>query len=77
MEIPRLGVEMELQLLTRTAATPMPDPSCIFHLHHSLQQHQILNPVREARDQTRILMDTSWFLTAEPQQELQNEAMLT
>ena len=35
--------------------------SCIFHLHHSSQQHWILNPVSEARDRTRILMDTSWF----------------
>ena len=31
-------------------------------LHHSSQQHQILNPFREARDGTRILMDTSWLL---------------
>ena len=28
-------------------------------LHHSLQQCQILNPLSEARDQTRNLMDTS------------------
>ena len=27
-------------------------------LHHSSQQHRILNPSREARDQTFILMDT-------------------
>ena len=25
---------------------------------HSLQQHQILNPLMEARDQTHTLMDT-------------------
>ena len=28
-------------------------------LHHNSQQHQILNPESEARDQTCILMDTS------------------
>ena len=26
-----------------------------------LQQHWILNPMREARDQTHILIDTSWI----------------
>ena len=30
------------------------------NLHHSSQQHQILNPLSEARDQTCILRDTSW-----------------
>ena len=28
-------------------------------LHHNSWQHWILNPLGEARDQTRILMDTS------------------
>ena len=28
-------------------------------LHHSSQQHRILNPLSEARDLTHILMDTS------------------
>ena len=27
--------------------------------HHSLWQHQMLNPLSEARDQTHILLDTS------------------
>ena len=26
------------------------DPSCLCYLHHSSWQHQILNPLREARD---------------------------
>ena len=39
-------------------ATATPDPSCICDLCHSLWQHWILNPVREARDQTRIPTDT-------------------
>ena len=29
-------------------------------LHHSSPQHQILNPLSEARDQIHILMDISW-----------------
>jgi len=33
-------------------------PSHIGNLHHSSQQHQILNPRREARDQTHVLTDT-------------------
>ena len=28
-------------------------------LHHSSRKHQIFNPLSEARDRTRILMDTS------------------
>ena len=60
MEVPRLGVKSELQLLAYTAATAMSDPSCVFDLHHSSQQCQILNPLSEARDGTHILMDTSW-----------------
>ena len=31
----------------------------ICNLHGNARQHQILNPLSEARDQTRILMDTS------------------
>jgi len=58
MEVPRLGVELELQLLAYTRATAMPDLSLTFGLCHSLWQHQTLNPLSEARDQTRILMDT-------------------
>ena len=36
-----------------------PDPSHIYDLCHSSQQHQILNPLREARDRTRILTDVA------------------
>ena len=58
MEVPRLGVELELQLPAYPTATATPDPSHACHLHHSLHQCQTLNPLREARDQTHILMDT-------------------
>ena len=50
------GVELELQLPACSAATPMPDPSHICDLHHSSRQYRILNPLSEARDQTRTLM---------------------
>ena len=56
MEVPRLGVESELQLLAYATATAMPNPSLICC---SLQQCGILNPLIEARDGTHILMDTS------------------
>ena len=55
MEIPRLGVELELQLPAYTTATEMPDLSHVCDLHHSSQQHQILNPLGEARDRTHNL----------------------
>ena len=43
MEVPRLGVQSELQLPAYTAATAMWDPSRVCHLHHSSWQCQILN----------------------------------
>ena len=52
MEVPRLGVKSELQLPAYTTATATPDPRLICSLHHGSQQCQILNPLREARDQT-------------------------
>ena len=35
MEVPRLGVKLELYLLTYTIVKAMPDPGCICDLHHS------------------------------------------
>ena len=71
MEVPRLGVKSELQLPAYATATAMQDPNHVWDLHHSSQQHQIINPLSEARDQTCILMDPSHgSLTAEPQREL-------
>ena len=54
IKVPRLRAELELQPLAYTRTTAMPDPSCVYDLHHSSRQHQILG---EARDQTHILMD--------------------
>ena len=39
MEVPRLGVELELQLPPCTTARATPDGSCISDLHHSSWQH--------------------------------------
>ena len=72
MEVPRLGLELELQRPDYATAIATRDLSCICNLYHSLQKQGILSPLSEARDQTRILMDTSQFVTAEPCQELQN-----
>ena len=61
MEVPRLGVECELQLPAYTTATAMPDLSSICNLHHTSQQCQIFNPLSEARYRTWILMGTRWI----------------
>ena len=57
MEVPRLGMESELQLLPYTTSTAMWDPVCI--CDHSSRQCWMLDPLSEARDWTCILMDTS------------------
>ena len=45
MEVPRLGVESELQLPAYATATAPLDLSHICDLHHSLQQCQTLTPL--------------------------------
>ena len=62
MEVPRLGVESELQLPASTTATAMRDPSHICDLHHSSWQPWVLNPLSKARDRIHFLMDTSQVL---------------
>ena len=62
MQVPGLGVELELQLSAYPTATATPDLSCVCSLRHSLWQHQILNPLSEAKDGTCILMDASGVL---------------
>ena len=57
MEVPSLGVQLELQLPANATATQNLSHTC--NLHHSPQQPQILNPLSKGRDQTCILMDTS------------------
>ena len=62
MEVPELGVKLELHLLAYTTVTAMRDPSCVCDLLGTLRQDQILNTVRETRDQTCTVMDTSQVL---------------
>ena len=57
MEVPRLGVELELQLPAYTTATAMPDPSRVCDLYHSSWQRRILNTLRP-----EVTPETSWFL---------------
>ena len=59
MEVPRLGIQSKLKPLAYATTTAMRDPSHVCDLYHSSQQHQILNPLSKARDQTHILMDAS------------------
>ena len=49
MEVPRLKVKLELQLLAYTTATVAPDPSCVCDLHGNArylthERGQALNP---------------------------------
>ena len=52
----RLGDESELQLLAYTTATAVQDPSHVCKLQYSSWQHQILNPLSKAKDETCVLM---------------------
>ena len=48
--------------VTYATATTTLDPSHICDIRRSLWQHWTLNPLSEARDRTRIFMDTSQVL---------------
>ena len=49
MEVPKLGIQLELQLLAcATATATTPDLNHICDLRYCLQQHWILNPLSEA-----------------------------
>ena len=71
MEVPRPEFKSVLHPSANTASTEMPELSHICDLHHSSWQRQILNPLREAKYQTCILMNTSqihfcWATTGTP-----------
>ena len=53
MEVPRLGIQVELQLLAYTTDMVM------HHVLHSSQQWQILNTLSEPKNWTHILLDAS------------------
>ena len=62
MKVPRLGVELELQLLAYATATVIWDPRGTCSLYCSLQQCQILNPLSEVR----IKPASSWIIGSSP-----------
>ena len=70
-EVPRLGVELELQVPAYAIAAATQDPSHVCDLHHSSQQHWILNHWAKPGIETA----SSWWLVrfvfAEPWRELQ------
>ena len=59
MEVPKPGVELELQLPGYATAMATVDLSHICDLRHSLWQRWILNPLSKTRDQTHILTETT------------------
>ena len=70
MEVPRLGVQLELELLAYTTATTTPDPSHVFDLHYTHGNAGSLT--HWARPGIKPM---SWwilvgFVTTEPPQEL-------
>ena len=60
LEVPRLGVELELQLPPCALAIATWDLSRICDLHPSSWHRWTLNPLSEAGDPTHMVMDTSW-----------------
>ena len=62
VEVPRLEIQLELQLLAYTTATASWDLSRVCDLHHSSQQHRILTLLSKARDQTCVLVDPRWVV---------------
>ena len=59
MEVPTLGVELELQQPSYVKASAMWNPIHIHDLHRSSWQHQIPNSLSKARDRTHLLTGTS------------------
>ena len=51
----------QIRATAYATATAIQDLSRSYNLHHSSWQHQTLNPLSEARDQIRVLIDPSWL----------------
>ena len=68
MEVSRLGVKWELQLLVYTIATGTRDLSHICDLHHSSQQGQIPDPLPGIEPTSSRMLVV--FISAELQWEL-------
>ena len=58
MEVLKVGVELERQLLACATVTTTSDPRHVCDLHCGSGQSRILYPLSEARDRTCDLMDT-------------------
>ena len=58
MEVPRIGLGLELQLPAYTTATATLGLGCIRNLHYS-SQLRILNALSKTRDFTFVLVDTN------------------
>ena len=70
MEVPRLGVELELQLLAYTIATAMGDPGHICDIHHSPQRpNPLTHWVRPGIEPTSswILLHYCWAMMGTPE----------
>ena len=61
MEVPRLGVESELQLLAYTTVTAVQNPSLILHLRPIPQLMTMPDPQPIGRGQG-LNLDTSWII---------------
>ena len=72
MEVPRLGVELELELpaYTTTIVTATRDLNQICYLHHSSRQCQILHPLSCPGIKPTSLWMLVRLITTEPQQKL-------
>jgi len=70
MEVPSLGVELELQLLVYTTAHSNADLSCVCHLHHSSRQRRILKPLSEARIEPATSRFLVGFVSTVPRWEV-------
>ena len=60
MEFPKLGVELELQLLAYTTAHSNVKSELFLQPTAQLMAMPTLNPQSKARDRTCILLDPSW-----------------
>ena len=65
-----LGVQLELQLPACTTATAISDLGLVCELRHSSRQHQILNPLSQARVEPKTSCFPVIFVFAAPQREL-------
>ena len=70
IEVPRLGVKLEPQLLAYTTTTASWDPSRVCNLHHSSQQARSLNHWARPGIEPASSCILVRFITAEPQWEL-------